>query len=118
MKKKKHASQYGACDSKGEGDDEKVIQTDEILYFQVSCKPYGSKLRKPTKFFIQAFAKMTNSDSKEFTVFNVSYLKDDEFVISTSAKHFDGMQCIFVNSTWLHDGCRLVFLLPEMCMVH
>ena len=102
-KKKKHGC--GQPDSSirqlapgGEAKDEKFDEgalgeesdKEGILTIEVSCTPYGSKLKKPTDFFKAAFASIVKPYVNYFEIKSVSYAQDDTFLVITSMKYFDG----------------------------
>ena len=80
-----------------ESDDDEFLEAEKTFSFQISCKPYGSKLKKPTKYFEEALAKIATPICNEFRLKNVTYLKDNIFLVESSIKYLEGMSPIYLS---------------------
>eukprot|EP00795_Rhopilema_esculentum_P000280 gene280-9930_t len=73
-------------------DDGGVPQADDTFVFQMSCRPNGSKLNKPTDFFTMFFAVCAKDSDKKISFEKMQFLKDDIFLFQSSKKHRRAVQ--------------------------
>ena len=90
-RKKKHRNAAKRKTEEGEKREGGVPQADDKFLFQMSCRPNGSKLNKPTDFFTKFFAVCAEDSDKKISFENVQFLKDDVFLFQSSKKHRRGL---------------------------
>lgn len=91
-RRKLEESRFSSFKSSSDEDENSEAISEKTIKFQVSLKPHGSKIKKPTNFFQGALAEIVKRESicDKLAVKNVTFLKDDMFLVETTEENAQG----------------------------
>ena len=98
-RRKLEENRFSSFQSSSDEEENSDAISQKTIKFQVSLKPHGSKIKKPTNFFQGALAEVVKRERicDKFAVKNVTFLKDDMFMVETKGENGQGRPVIDFN---------------------
>ena len=113
-RRKLEENRFSSLQSSSDEEENSDAISEKAIKFQVSLKPHGSKIKKPTNFFQGALAEIVKRERicDKFAVKNVTFLKDDMFIVETKGENCQGRPVIVFRNEegklpQLHCGARI-----------